>query len=408
MIELQGKHNTCKVFTDTADEATIHQIMLFLDQESMRGSQIRIMPDCHAGKGCVVGTTMTVKDKVIPNVVGVDIGCGMLSIKLKEKRIDLPKFDSIVYKCIPSGFDRHKVPVADFDLSEVIADVDRETALCSIGSTGGGNHFIELDRDENSDIWLVIHTGSRHFGLEVAKYYQNLGYKKLSGRDASSIALYKELKHTLIEKFKAEGREAELEDALKDLRHQLRIDEEIAIPYELAYVEGEDLQNYLHDVHIAQMYAKLNRQTIAKILLKEAKLHAEDEFDTIHNYIDIENMILRKGSISAQLGERVIIPMNMRDGSLICIGKGNSDWNYSAPHGAGRVMSRTEARHRVSMPEFRKSMEGIYSTSVAKDTKDEAPMVYKPMEEIVSNIQETVEIVSTIKPIYNFKAGGED
>ena len=408
MVILEGKYNNCKVFTDTADKATIAQITTFLDQESMKGSQIRIMPDCHAGKGCVVGTTMTVKDKVIPNVVGVDLGCGVLVTQLKEKRIDLPNLDSIVHKYVPNGFDKHKEAKADFDLSEVRANINRDNALCSLGSLGGGNHFLEIDKDEEENLYLVIHTGSRHLGLEVADYYQTLGYKKLAGRDPVSNSTYKQLRDILVPKLKEEGREAEIEEALRDLRKRLGLDEEVSIPFALAYVEGSDLDDYLNDVHIAQAYAKLNRQTIAKIILKEAKLHAVDEFDTIHNYVDVEHKILRKGAISAQLGERVIIPMNMRDGSLICLGKGNPDWNYSAPHGAGRVMSRKEAKNQVSMREFKDSMEGIYSTSVVKDTRDEAPMVYKPMDEIVENIKDTVEIVKTIKPIYNFKAGGKD
>lgn len=407
MIEITGKYNTAKVFTDTADKSTTAQIESLLNQPFIEGSKVRMMSDCHAGKGCVVGTTMTITDKVVPNLVGVDIGCGILTVQLKETRIDLPKFDSVLHEVLPCGFDRHKEPIVDFDLSGLVATVDVHVAACSIASLGGGNHFVEIDKDDHGILYLTIHTGSRHLGTEVCDYYQKLAYKKLQNVDPGKSGTYKQLAPTLIENLKKEGRESEIESVLNDLKNKLHLPETMDIPYELAYLEGEDLDNYLNDMRIAQAYAKLNRQTIAKRLLKYAKLHAVDEFDTIHNYIDLDNVILRKGSISAQHGEKSIIPMNMRDGSLICIGKGNPDWNYSAPHGAGRVMSRTEAKSCLGMKEFKESMQGIYSTSISKETIDEAPMVYKPMDEIVRNIQDTVEIVNIIKPIYNFKAGGK-
>ena len=407
MIEIAGKYNTAKVFTNTADKSTTSQIESLLNQPFIEGSKVRMMSDCHAGKGCVVGTTMTVTDKVVPNLVGVDIGCGILTVQLKETRIDLPKFDSILHEVLPCGFDRHREPVVDFDLSGLVAAVNTDVAACSIASLGGGNHFVEIDKDDYGILYLTIHTGSRHLGTEVCDYYQKLAYKKLQNVDPNKSGTYKQLAPTLVENLKKEGRESEIESVLKDLKNKLHLPETMDIPYELAYLESDDLDNYLNDMRIAQAYAKLNRQTIATRLLKYAKLHAVDEFDTIHNYIDLDNMILRKGSISAQRGEKSIIPMNMRDGSLICIGKGNPDWNYSAPHGAGRVMSRTEAKSCLGMKEFKESMQGIYSTSISKETIDEAPMVYKPMDEIVSNIQDTVEIVNIIKPIYNFKAGGK-
>ena len=404
MIEVKGKYNVAKVFTDTAEVSTIDQIRTFCDMEAFKDSKIRIMPDCHAGKGCTIGTTMTIDDKVIPSAVGVDIGCGMLAVKLKEKRIDLPKFDSIVHQYIPAGFDRHAQVITEFDLADIIADFDYDIAARSVGTLGGGNHFIELDRDSEDNIWLVIHTGSRHLGVDICEYYQKIGYKKLNDADPMSMSNYKQLSSTLVEKFKAEGRQEEIESALADLKKRMHVDG-CNVPYVLAYVEGEDLDNYLNDMRIAQHYAAVNRETIAKRILKYAKLHDEDMFDTIHNYIDIDNMILRKGSISAQKGERSIIPMNMRDGSLICAGKGNPDWNFSAPHGAGRLMSRTEAKNSLSMREFKDTMKGIYSSSIGRDTIDEAPMAYKPMEEILSYISDTVDVVDVIKPIYNFKAG---
>lgn len=407
MIEITGRYNAAKVFTDSADKSTTAQIESLLNQPFIEGSKVRMMSDCHAGKGCVVGTTMTITDKVVPNLVGVDIGCGILTVQLKETRVDLPKFDSILHEVLPCGFDRHKEPVVDFDLSGLVATVNIDVAACSLASLGGGNHFVEIDKDDHGILYLTIHTGSRHLGTEICDYYQKLAYRKLQNVDPNKSGTYKQLAPALIENLKKEGRESEIESVLKDLKNKLHLPETMDIPYELAYLEGDDLDNYLNDMRIAQAYAKLNRQTIAKRLLKHAKLHAVDEFDTIHNYIDLDNMILRKGSISAQHGEKSIIPMNMRDGSLICIGKGNPDWNYSAPHGAGRVMSRTEAKSCLGMKEFKESMQGIYSTSISKETIDEAPMVYKPMDEIVRNIQDTVDIVNIIKPIYNFKAGGK-
>ena len=407
MTELTGKYNSCKMFTDTADEATITQVTNLLNQEFMANSKVRIMPDCHAGKGCVIGTTMTITDKITPSLVGVDIGCGVLTVPLKEQRIDLPKFDSVIHEYIPAGFSRHNEIIADFDFSDIKADFDHDIAALSLGSLGGGNHFIELDKDEEENLYLVIHTGSRHMGLQICDYYQDLGYKMLHGTDSKAIANYKQLSEVLIENLKAEGRENEIESTLDDLKKRLKISE-CEIPYVLSYVEGEYMEDYLHDMRIAQAYAATNRMTIAKRILKYAKLHETDMFDTIHNYIDLDNMILRKGSISAQKDERCIIPMNMRDGSLICIGKGNPDWNYSAPHGAGRLMSRTEARSSIGMRDFKDSMDGIYSSTVMKETIDEAPMVYKPASEIMENIKDTVDIVNIIKPIYNFKSADND
>ena len=394
MIELQGEHNTAKVFTDVVDSITISQVITLLNMPYMKGCQTRIMPDCHAGAGCVIGTTIQLKDKVVPNLVGVDIGCGMLAIKLAEKEIDLERLDKVINERVPSGFDIHNRPKTKFhDLEDLICPVDVKRAQRSLGSLGGGNHFIEVDKDANGNLWLVIHTGSRHLGIEVCKHYQKLGINKLRKEEVG-----KKIEDT-IARLKAEGKERDIENTIKILKMQHQ-----AIPDDLCYIEGDDFNNYIHDMKITQRYAKRNRETIAHTIIDNMGFTIVDHFDTIHNYINMDDMILRKGSISAREGERVIIPMNMRDGSLICIGKGNPDWNYSAPHGAGRLLSRVQARQQLDLKEFEESMKGIYSTSVADTTIDEAPMVYKGMEDIVDNITDTVAIVGVIKPIYNFKA----
>lgn len=569
MIELQGKYADCKIFSSKVDEGTIGQLIGLLNQQSIQGNKIRIMPDNHQGKGCVIGTTMTLKDKVIPNLVGVDIGCftgdtkvwcsrgayveikkladerarfvvdsfdeerkifvndyaiafktkknaelvevaygnkidlgvdnthkvkctpdhkflvssnpdvyyassettlewieakdlkegmrlvaedgylvvksvkalnykedvyclnveenhnftieggvivhncGMLTIKLKEKRIDLPNLDSVIRKYIPAGFEIHSEP------KTLKTRIDIETLRCypkanlnvmrayqSIGTLGSGNHFIEVDADSEGNLYLVIHTGSRHLGKQVAEYYQDLGYERIKA--ALNDDKYEREKKHLIEKLKAAGQAKLIGSELEKLR-QKRCNDKPSIPYELAYVEGQDFEDYIEDMKKVQMYAVDNRAEIARLILKHAKLTEVERFETIHNYIDTDNMILRKGAVSAEYGEKLLIPINMRDGSLICIGKGNPDWNCSAPHGAGRLMSRSQAKQSLTVSEFKKTMSeaGIYTTSVGRDTLDEAPMAYKPMEEIIANIENTVEIVEVIKPIYNFKAGGE-
>lgn len=402
MIELKGKYNNCKVYTDNIDNETISQLINLLNQEFIKDNTIRIMPDCHAGKGCVIGTTMTIKDKIVPNLVGCDIGCGMSAIKLKEKEIDYTKLDEIIHKYVPSGCNIHKEIKQNFDeLDKVIAPINKNNALKSIGTLGGGNHFIECDIDNDNNLWLVVHTGSRHLGIEVCDYYQNLAYEhlknKINGGDLNTK------KRELISKYKQTGREKEISSALRKLDEDYRAIFP-NVPKELAYVEEEDMKKYLHDMNIVQKYAKKNREVIVNNIVKNMNLTIVESFDTIHNYIDIDNMILRKGSISAQAGEKVIIPMNMRDGSLICMGKGNSDWNYSAPHGAGRILSRSKAKNIIDFKDFEESMRGIYTTSVALSTIDESPFVYKPMNEIIKNIKETVDIVSCIKPVYNYKA----
>lgn len=400
MIELHGKYAQAKVFTDVVDEASISQVINLLNQPYVEGSRIRMMPDIHAGAGCTIGTTMTIGDKVCPNLVGVDIGCGMETVRIREKHIEMQKLDKLIRQEIPSGFGIRSTPhrfIQEVDLSELCCakHVQIGKAELSIGTLGGGNHFIEADKDEDGNIYIVIHSGSRHLGLEIANCYQEAGYKALTTYSKAET-------QEIIERLKAEGREKEISSQLKKLKKECKV------PKPLAYVEGELLEQYLHDMAIAQEFARLNRKAMMDVIMKGMKLHAEETFTTIHNYIDVENGILRKGAVSAQAGEKLLIPINMRDGSLICIGKGNEDWNYSAPHGAGRLMSRSEAKERFTVSEFKHEMEGIYSTSVSRSTLDESPMAYKGMQDIVDNIGPTAEIMSIIKPIYNFKAGEDD
>lgn len=401
MIELKGKYGEAKIFTNVVDEASVAQVLLLLNQEFIKGSRVRLMPDIHAGAGCTVGTTMTITDKIVPNLVGVDIGCGMETVKIREKHIELQKLDKLIYEKIPSGFnirDKAHRFFKDFPLEELYCykEINPIRAEKSLGTLGGGNHFIEADKNDQGDIYIVIHSGSRHLGLEVANYYQNEGYNALNGSSKKDIEL-------LIADLKAQGKEKSIQKAIKALKNTKTTN----IPKQLAYVEGELFDRYIHDMKIVQKFAELNRQAMTEEILKGMKLHPEEQFTTIHNYIDTENMILRKGAVSAKEGEKLLIPINMRDGSLICRGKGCEDWNCSAPHGAGRLMSRASAKQSFTVSEFKKQMEGIYTTSVGADTLDECPMAYKGMEDIVDNIGETAEITEIIKPIYNFKAGAE-
>ena len=406
MIELEGKFNTAKVFTDVVDQASISQVIALLNQPFVEGSKIRMMPDIHAGAGCTIGTTMTIKDAIVPNLVGVDIGCGMEVVVLKEKRLELQKLDKVFHERVPTGFEKRKTEhryARDVDLEKLrcAKHVKIAEARLSLGTLGGGNHFGEANKDEEGTIYIVIHSGSRHLGLEVANYYQEEAYKQLKGTDKATL---EEMSRSIIEKYKAEGREKELSGALKELK----AGHDTKIPKMLAYCSGYLFDDYLHDMEIVQYFAERNRQAMMDEVVKGMGVHVVDSFTTIHNYIDTAAMILRKGSVSAADGERLIIPINMRDGSLICTGKGNEDWNYSAPHGAGRLMSRSEAKETLTVSQFKKEMEGIYSTTVSKSTLDEAPMAYKSMEDIVSNIGDTVSVEKVIKPIYNFKAGDVD
>lgn len=366
MIEIHGTYGEAIVYTQLLEPSAEKQIRTLCDRPQSENSRIRIMPDVHTGKGCVIGLTMTISDQVIPNLVGVDIGCGMLTVKLKEKRLNFPELDSVIHAHIPYGRNVRERPhrsCGQLDIRELCCfkEIDTRRALESLGSLGGGNHFIEVDTDGKS-LYLVIHTGSRNPGLRVAEYYQKIAYHECGGRTQTGT------------------------------------------PYELAYLTGSAMQEYLHDMEIMQKFADLNRTVIKEEILDRMHLTEESSFTTIHNYIDMEQMILRKGAVSAQEGERLLIPMNMRDGSLICTGLGNSDWNCSAPHGAGRRLSRQETMNSYTLQDFRKSMEGIYTSSVAKSTIDECPMAYKPLEEILENIRDTVRIDQIIKPVYNFKA----
>ena len=359
--------NETKIFANTFEHEAYQQVKSLANYEPYLNQQIRVMPDAHVGKGSTIGTTMTITDKVTPNLVGVDIGCGMLTTKLNEKKVDLPKLDRTIIKNIPSGFAIRDEAIAKFDFSDLRSAkyANLQRARLSIGTLGGGNHFIELNRGDDDSLYLVIHSGSRHLGVNVWKYYQDLAQK----------------------------------NATKNHKGKLP-----AAERDLAYLEGTDFDDYLNDMKIVQHYASVNRKMMANVILEEMGLTINDQFETVHNYIDIKNMILRKGAVSAQEGEKLLIPINMRDGSLICIGKGNADWNYSAPHGAGRVMSRSKAKENISMSEYAESMKGIYSSSVNRSTIDEAPHAYKPMSEIVNAIEDTAEVLEVIKPIYNFKA----
>lgn len=401
MLELKGRYNTAKVFTDVIDENAISQIIELLNQPLSEGQKIRIMPDVHAGAGCTIGTTMTITDKAVPNLVGVDIGCGMETVRIRESYIEVQQLDKLIRAQIPSGFNIRKKNHRYLDKIDLVGlycfhHINLERAEKSLGTLGGGNHFIEADRGEDGTIYIVIHSGSRHLGLEVAKYYQEEAYKRLDGCTKAET-------EALIASMKAEGREKQIQKELKKLLNTKHTD----VPKSLAYTEGDLFEQYIHDMKLVQEYAMLNRQAMMDEIIKGMGLHIRDCFTTVHNYIDTDKMILRKGAVSAQAGETLLIPINMRDGSLICTGKGNDDWNCSAPHGAGRVLSRGEARATLTLSEFKKQMEGIYSTSVSRDTIDESPVAYKSVDDIVSNIGDTVDVIDRIKPIYNFKAGGE-
>lgn len=405
MLEITGKYATAKIFTELADQATIKQVYNLLGQESLKGSQIRIMPDCHAGIGCVVGTTMTVQNAIIPNLVGVDIGCGMLAVNLGCQHIDLQQLDDMIRAYIPSGGDIHDKAIAtNTELKSLHClhnAVKETTAYQSLGTLGGGNHFIEIDKASNGDRWLVIHTGSRHLGIEVCNYYQKQAYKALINKHDNEIVLPEQ--EQTVRQLKADGRQWEIPKALESLKRRYAGWTPGVAP-DLAACTGELKDQYLHDMAIVQRHAALNRLTIATEILKRMNLKYTDMFDTMHNYVDTDTNILRKGAISAQSGERVLIPMNMRDGSLICEGLGNPDWNFSAPHGAGRLYSRSDVKEYFTVEEYQKAMAGIFTTSVGQNTLDECPMAYKPMDAIVDAIQDTVKILDVIKPIYNFKA----
>mgnify|MGYP006935500752 CR=1 FL=1 len=395
MIEIKGKYTSAKIFTDNVEESALEQISILCDQPFMEGQKLRIMPDVHWGNGCCVGTTMTLKDKVVSNLVGVDIGCGMYTVQIKEKEIDLERLDKVIRSQVPSGFNIHqgKNPAVDalgLDKLRCLKAINIDRAGKSLGTLGGGNHFIEADKDNDGNIYLVIHSGSRNLGKQAAEYYQRLAASSMKEKNDS-------IRNKIIEDCKTNGTPEKIEELIASAKLE-------PITKNLEYLEGQNYSDYLHDMKIIQRYATENRKEMMKKILVGMRLTMVDFFTTIHNYIDTENGILRKGSVSAYKNEKLLIPINMRDGSLICIGKGNEDWNYSAPHGAGRLMSRTKAKEVLNFEEYQDTMKDIYTTSVSLDTIDEAPMVYKPIQEIIDNISDTVDILVNIKPMYNFKA----
>lgn len=373
MLTIKGTCNEAVVFADRLDPSAEGLLKAVCNAEYLADCKIRIMPDVHAGKGCTIGTTMTIHGKVVPNMVGVDIGCGMETVKLKEKRIDFTKLDSVIRKFIPFGREirnegREHSFAQEIDLTQLRCDKHGVPhAYRSIGTLGGGNHFIEVDKDDEGHLYLVIHSGSRHLGVEVANFYQDAGYRNLVSADKAAI------------------------------RAQ-------TISHDMAYVSGTLFDDYIHDMKLTQQFAVLNRKAMVQAILKKMKLTPVEAFTTIHNYIDTDAMILRKGAVSARKGEPLLIPINMRDGSLLCVGKGNDEWNQSAPHGAGRLMSRKEARNTIPMKDYKAAMKGIFTTCISKNTVDEAPMAYKSIDDIVKYIEQTADIVKVVKPVYNFKA----
>lgn len=399
MFVINGKVTSAVCYASSIEDEAVAQIERMCSSEFTRGSSVRIMPDVHSGKGCTIGTTMTVTDKVVPNIVGVDIGCGMYTAELEERELDFEKLDSAAH-FIPSGMNVWEGKKENFDLQTLRCYRElhfSKRLVRSLGTLGGGNHFIEVDKAQDGRLFLVIHSGSRNLGKQVAELYQKLAIELAHGKEE-----YFNKKDELIARYKAEGRAREIEKALKELHWKNR---ESAVPDDLAFLYGKYLEDYIHDLKLCQSFAKRNRELIAEILAERAGLHIVSAFHTVHNYIDTDEMILRKGAIAAHKDEIVLIPINMRDGSILAKGKGNPDWNYSAPHGAGRVMSRTKARESLDMDEYRKSMEGIYTSSVSSATIDEAPMAYKAIDEIIDVISESVDIIEVLKPIFNFKAG---
>lgn len=386
--------NNVKIYAKTFEDAAYAQVKEMSEYDAYKNSKIRIMPDAHAGKGCVIGTTIKLTDSVTPNLVGVDIGCGMLAAILDETEIDLAKLDNVIRTYVPSGFSVHDKALYNFDISAIRAKgIDYNYMMQSLGTLGGGNHFIEVNKASNGKLVIVIHTGSRNLGVKVCDYYQNLALDTLT-KSVNKI----NIKET-IERLKAEGRKTEIEDTIKKLKEK-----NVSINKNLAHLTGDNFNDYIHDMKIVQKYAAYNRKAILNTIIYHMNLTVSNIIETIHNYIDTDAMILRKGAVRANLYEPLIIPMNMRDGSLICVGKGNDDWNCSAPHGAGRLMSRIAAKENISMEEFKNSMSDVYTTSVCQATLDEAPQAYKDMNEIMELITDTVTIIDVIKPIYNFKA----
>lgn len=397
-MEIQGTFATAKCFAKTVDDKAIEQIRTMCNTPVTEGSTVRIMPDVHAGKGCTIGTTMTIHGRAVPNVVGVDIGCGMYTVRLHDKDIDFAKVDEAAH-IIPSGMHTWDDPVETFDLEALRCHSQlkkKNWLACSLGTLGGGNHFIEIDKGADGTFYLVIHSGSRNLGKQVAELYQQLAIDYHAGKPKLFVD-----RDEMIAQMKAEGRDKEIQKAIKALDKPTR---ELTVPAALCWLEGQFLEDYLHDVELCQRFALRSRELMAQKILQHTGLTDTEGFHTIHNYIDTSEMILRKGAIAAHAGEKVLIPINMRDGSILATGCGNPDWNFSAPHGAGRLMSRTEAFRTLTMEDYKASMQGIYTTSVQPDTLDEAPMAYKSLDEILAMVQDSVDVIDILKPVYNFKA----
>ena len=400
MFEIKGKIATAICYAKVVEDEAIEQIRRMCDYDLTKNSKVRIMPDVHAGKGCTIGTTMTVTDKICPNIVGVDIGCGMYTVKLKDKEIDFEKIDEACHY-IPSGMNVWEGRMERFDLTQLkcyrlLKNTKRLER--SLGTLGGGNHFIEIDKAKDDTYYLIIHSGSRNLGKQVAEIYQQLAIDLHMGKEE-----YFKKRDEIIRTYKEQGRRTEIQEALKQLKQNYDT-QDLDAPNDICWLYGSFMDDYLNDVEICQKFARRNRERMAEIIVERTKMTATEAFHTIHNYIDVDEMILRKGAIAAHDGEKVLIPINMRDGSVLAVGKGNLQWNNSAPHGAGRIMSRTKAKQSIDLEEYKSSMQGIYSTSVNKDTLDEAPMAYKSLEDIIDVISETVDIIDIMKPVYNFKA----
>ena len=390
MFEIKGKVATAICYAKVVEDEAIEQIRRMCDYDLTKGSKVRIMPDVHAGKGCTIGTTMTITDKICPNIVGVDIGCGMYTVKLQEQVLDFEKIDEACHY-VPSGMNVWEGRMERFDLTQLKcyrALRDTKRLERSLGTLGGGNHFIEVDRAKDGTYYLVIHSGSRNLGKQVAEIYQQLAIDLHAGKE---------------EYFKEQGRRAEIQETLKQLKQDYET-QDLDAPDDICWLYGSFMDDYLHDVEICQRFARRSRERMAEIIIERTKLTAVESFHTVHNYIDVDEMILRKGAIAAHAGEKILIPINMRDGSVLAVGKGNVEWNNSAPHGAGRIMSRTKAKQSIDLEEYKASMQGIYSTSVNADTLDEAPMAYKSLADIIDVIRDSVEIIDIMKPVYNFKA----
>lgn len=404
MFEIKGTVSTAVCYAKVVEEEAIEQIRRMCSYALTENSKVRIMPDVHAGKGCTIGTTMTVEGKACPNVVGVDIGCGMYTVMLSEKEIDFEKVDEACH-FIPSGMNVWEGRIERFDLTALRCYRslrDSRRLERSLGTLGGGNHFIEIDKAADGTYYLVIHSGSRNLGKQVAEIYQQLAIDLHAGKED-----YFARRDEIIRTYKEEGRRSEIQSALKELdkTYKAKVSE---IPDDICWLYGSFLEDYLHDVEICQDFAKRSREKMAEIILERTGMTAVESFHTIHNYIDTKEMILRKGAIAAHAGEQVLIPINMRDGSVIAIGRGNPEWNYSAPHGAGRIMSRTKAKETLDMEAYKEAMAGIYTTSVNEKTIDEAPMAYKSLDDIIDVIRDSVDIIDIMKPVYNFKASDDD